>query len=243
MCRPSKGALAKIAVMVSMTSALLWAGDSPGAWAARPPALVSTSRCAANEAAGTITYLTGFEWEASVGILDPIAAEAQGFYRAMCLTVKLVPGNGDPTSSGQLVAAGKATVTELGSPYDAIDDVAGTPSIPVDAIAIYGNTTIDTLLTMPSVTNLRQLDGKTHRLQGGHAPGHNRHARTGGRGPGVGERGRRRLRPDYLAPGPGAGPHGVQVERAGRAQRRRLQGPRVGPGQLSGCRAPSTFST
>jgi len=123
--------------------------------------LVSPARCAANRAAGKITYLTGFEWEASVGILDPIVAKAQGFYRAMCLTVDLVPGNGDPTSSGQLVAAGKATVTELGSPYDAIDDVAGSPSIPVDAIAIYGNTTIDTLMTMPSVTNLRQLDGKT----------------------------------------------------------------------------------
>ena len=171
MPRCSNGALAKIAVIVGITAGLLAPGDSPGAWAA-PPAgpLVSKSRCAANEAAGTVTYLTGFGWEASVGILDPIAAEAQGFYRDMCLKVKLVRGNGDPTSSGQLVAAGRATITELDSPYDAIDDVAGTPSIPVDAIATYGNTTIDTLLTMPSVTDLRQLDGKTIGYKGAMPP-------------------------------------------------------------------------
>jgi ABC-type nitrate/sulfonate/bicarbonate transport system substrate-binding protein len=132
--------------------------------------MVGGARCAANRSAGTITYLTGFEWQASVGILDPIAAKAQGYYGAMCLTVKLLPGNGDPASSGQLVAAGKATFTELGSPSDAITDVAGTPSIPVDAVATYGNTTIDTLLTMPSVTNLRQLDGKTIGYKGAMPP-------------------------------------------------------------------------
>jgi hypothetical protein len=42
-------------------------------------------------------------------------------------------------------SSGRVTATELDSLYDAIDDVAGTPSIPVDAIATYGNTTIDTL--------------------------------------------------------------------------------------------------
>jgi NitT/TauT family transport system substrate-binding protein len=88
----------------------------------------------------------------------------------MCLSVDLLPGDGDPTSEGQLVAAGRATLTELGSPSDAIDDVAGTPSIPVDAVAIYGNTTIDTLLTMPSVRDLRQLDGKTIGYKGAVPP-------------------------------------------------------------------------
>jgi ABC-type nitrate/sulfonate/bicarbonate transport system substrate-binding protein len=131
---------------------------------------VSPSRCAANRAAGTITYLTGYSWQASVGILDPIAAKALGFYSQLCLRVSLSPGTGDPAASGELVAAGKATFTELGSPNDAIKDVAGTPSIPVDAVATYGNTTIDTLLTMPSVTNLRQLDGKTLGYKGAMPP-------------------------------------------------------------------------
>jgi ABC-type nitrate/sulfonate/bicarbonate transport system substrate-binding protein len=132
--------------------------------------LVNKARCAANRAAGTITYLTGFQWEASVGILDPIAAKAQGFYADMCLSVQLLPGTGDPAASGQLVAAGRATLTELGSPDDAIKDLAGTPSIPVDAVATYGNTTIDTLLTMPNITNLRQLDGKMIGYKGAMPP-------------------------------------------------------------------------
>jgi ABC-type nitrate/sulfonate/bicarbonate transport system substrate-binding protein len=149
------------------TAGLLGTASSASA-ATGSKVLVSSSRCAGNRAAGTITYLTGFGWQASAGILDPIGAQAQGFYSALCLRVDLKPGNGDPTSSSQLVAAGRATVTELGSPSDAITAVAG--GIPVDAIATYGNTTASTLLTMPSVTNLRQLDGKTIGYKGAMPP-------------------------------------------------------------------------
>jgi ABC-type nitrate/sulfonate/bicarbonate transport system substrate-binding protein len=165
--RSTAAALAALALSIP-TPAGPWAGSA--ASLARRGPLVSASRCAANRAAGTVTYLTGFAWEASVGILDPIAAQALGYYSELCLSVRFEPGNGDPTSSGQLVAAGKATITELGSPADAIDDAAGTPEIPVDAVATYGNTTIDTLLTMPSITNLRQLDGKTIGYKGAMPP-------------------------------------------------------------------------
>ncbi len=132
--------------------------------------LAGKGRCAANRAAGTITYLTGFGWQASAGILDPIAAKAEGLYAAMCLDVVFKPGNGDPTQSGQLVASGRATLTELGSPSDAITDATGSPNIPVDDIATYGNTTASTLLTMPSIKNLRQLDGKTIGYKGAMPP-------------------------------------------------------------------------
>jgi ABC-type nitrate/sulfonate/bicarbonate transport system substrate-binding protein len=163
---------ASIVVFVAIMSAGLAAGtmapESSAVATTGGGVLVSASRCAANRAAGTITYLTGFGWQASVGILDPVAAQAQGFYSAMCLRVDLKPGNGDPTSSSQLVAAGRATLTELGSPSDAITAVAG--GIPVDAVATYGNTTASTLLTMPSVTNLRQLDGKTVGYKGAMPP-------------------------------------------------------------------------
>jgi ABC-type nitrate/sulfonate/bicarbonate transport system substrate-binding protein len=132
------------------------------------PAPVQSARCAANRAAGTITYLTGFGWQASVGILDPIAAQAQGFYSQLCLKVLLKPGTGDPTSTSQLVAAGRATISELGSASDAIQAAAG--GIPVEAVATYGNTAANTLLTMTSVTNLRQLDGKTIGYKGAMPP-------------------------------------------------------------------------
>ena len=161
------------ALSVAAIAASLLAGPiagSPSAGAATAPGqvLVAPSRCAANRAAGTITYLTGFGWQASVGILDPITAQAQGYYSAMCLRVQLRPGNGNPTSSSQLVAAGRATVTELGSPSDAMTAAAG--GIPIDAVATYGNTTASTLLTMPSITNLRQLDGKTIGYKGAMPP-------------------------------------------------------------------------
>jgi putative hydroxymethylpyrimidine transport system substrate-binding protein len=161
------------AFSIAPIAASLLAGalaGSPSAVAATAPGkvLVASSRCAANRAAGTITYLTGFGWQASVGILDPITAQAQGYYSAMCLRVQLRPGNGNPTSSSQLVAAGRATVTELGSPSDAI--TAAAAGIPIDAVATYGNTTASTLLTMPSITNLRQLDGKTIGYKGAMPP-------------------------------------------------------------------------
>jgi ABC-type nitrate/sulfonate/bicarbonate transport system substrate-binding protein len=159
-----------LASVAACAATLFPAASATAATPRRAAVLVSRSRCAANRAAGTITYLTGFSWQASVGILDPIAAEAQGFYSDLCLKVRFEPGNGDPTSSAQLVDAGKVTITELGSPEDAIADVAGTPSIPVDAIATYGNATIDVLLTMPSITNLRQLDGKTIGYKGSMPP-------------------------------------------------------------------------
>ncbi len=161
------GIFAGAVITASLAAGLPGAtGEAMAATPVRP--LVSSSRCATNQAAGTITYLTGFGWQASVGILDPVAAESLGYYSAMCLKVDLKPGNGDPTSSGQLVAAGRATFTELGSPSDAIQATAA--GIDVDAVATYGNTTASTLLTMPSVTNLRQLDGKTIGYKGAMPP-------------------------------------------------------------------------
>ena len=165
--RRRPGSLIGAVLAAGVLSGLL-VGSASASTATGGNTLVSSARCAANRAAGTITYLTGFGWQASVGILDPIAADALGYYSAMCLHVQLKPGNGDPTSSGQLVAAGRATVTELGSPSDAITAAAG--GIPIDAVATYGNTTASTLLTMPSVTNLRQLDGKTIGYKGAMPP-------------------------------------------------------------------------
>ncbi len=165
--RRRPGSLIGAVLAAGVLSGLL-VGSASASTATGGNTLVSSARCAANRAAGTITYLTGFGWQASVGILDPIAADALGYYSAMCLRVQLKPGNGDPTSSGQLVAAGRATVTELGSPSDAITAAAG--GIPIDAVATYGNTTASTLLTMPSVTNLRQLDGKTIGYKGAMPP-------------------------------------------------------------------------
>ncbi|MGH9121703.1 MAG: ABC transporter substrate-binding protein, partial [Acidimicrobiales bacterium] len=130
--------------------------------------LVSPSRCASNRAAGTITYLTGFGYEGDVGILDAVAAKAGGLYADECLNVVLQSGNGDPGAAAQLVDSGRVTIAELGSPSDAITDVAGGSSL--SAIATYGNVPAITLLTTSAITNLRQLEGKTLGYKGSMPP-------------------------------------------------------------------------
>lgn len=129
---------------------------------------VSAARCSANRAAGPITYLTGFGYQASVGILDVLAASAQGLYRAECLDVRIQPGNGDAGSAAQLAAAGRATLVELGSPSDAI--TAQSHGVDVDAVATYGNVGSITLLTAPGITDLRQLEGRTLGYKGAMPP-------------------------------------------------------------------------
>jgi NitT/TauT family transport system substrate-binding protein len=49
-------------------------------------------RCTANEAAGTITYLTGFDYAASASIVDVLVAKDAGYFDDMCLDVEIKAG-------------------------------------------------------------------------------------------------------------------------------------------------------
>ena len=151
-----------------LVAASLSACGSTGGAAARPHALDTTSRCAANRAAGTITYLTGFQYQGDTGILDVLAAQAEGLYRQECLTVSIRPGSGDPGTAAQLTAAGKAQVAEVGGASDAI--TVADNGIDVIAVATYGNVPSITLLTGPRITNLRQLEGRTLGYKGAMPP-------------------------------------------------------------------------
>jgi NitT/TauT family transport system substrate-binding protein len=53
--------------------------------------LTGAERCAANEEAGTITFLTGFGFFPSVSVAEVIAAEALGYFDEMCLDVDIEP--------------------------------------------------------------------------------------------------------------------------------------------------------
>ena len=53
--------------------------------------LTGTERCAANQAAGEITFLTGFLFFPAISIAVVLAAEDQGFFDDMCLDVNIVP--------------------------------------------------------------------------------------------------------------------------------------------------------
>ena len=56
-----------------------------------PRDLTGTERCAANQAAGEITFLTGFLFFPAISIAVVLAAEDQGFFDDMCLDVNIVP--------------------------------------------------------------------------------------------------------------------------------------------------------
>lgn len=53
--------------------------------------LTGAERCAANEAAGEITFLTGFGFFPAISIAVILAAEDQGFFDDMCLDVNIQP--------------------------------------------------------------------------------------------------------------------------------------------------------
>jgi ABC-type nitrate/sulfonate/bicarbonate transport system substrate-binding protein len=129
---------------------------------------ISPSRCSANRAAGRITFVTGFEYDATVGTIDPVAAAAQGYFADLCLHVSIKPGSGNPTPTAQAVAAGTATIGEVGGASDVITTSAG--GIRTDAIAMYGNVNAITLITLRSITNLKQLEGKTLGYKGSMPP-------------------------------------------------------------------------
>ncbi len=87
-------------------------------------------RCAANEAAGTITFLTGFDYAAASSIVDVIAADDAGYYDDLCLDVEIRPG----FSSGNYpqVASGTAQFASGGSfseivAFSAANDARSSP--------------------------------------------------------------------------------------------------------------------
>jgi ABC-type nitrate/sulfonate/bicarbonate transport system substrate-binding protein len=128
--------------------------------------LISAARCAANKAAGTITFLTSFDYYASVGILDPVAAQARGYFKDLCLSVKVIPTAVTDTAS--IVASGRAKLGGVGGATDVL--TAQSNGIDVWAVATYGNVPISTLLTMPDITNLKQLEGKRLGFKGAMPP-------------------------------------------------------------------------
>lgn len=156
MNRRLRGALAGTAILAAGCGSASTTASAP---TTAGSGLISASRCAANRAAGTITYLSGFQWSATVGTLDVAAAAAQGWFRDLCLTVDLKPGTGDPSVATQTVSSGRTTVAEIGGASDAI--TAAAAGVPVDAIATYGNVPAITLITMSSITDLHQLEGRT----------------------------------------------------------------------------------
>jgi NitT/TauT family transport system substrate-binding protein len=133
-------------------------GGSDGGSAGSAGSAVSSKRCEQNRAAGKVTYMTGYYWQASASILEVIAADRLGYFKDLCLDVDLQPGPGDVSQNTKLLASGQVDIGGL-SQQDTL--TANANGLRITGISSYSDAGLDILMTMPSVTDLSQLKGKT----------------------------------------------------------------------------------
>lgn len=121
-------------------------------------------RCAANEAAGTVTYLTGFDFAATASIVDIIVAEANGYYDDLCLDVEIQPSFS--TVNYALVAENDAQFASGGS-FSEVVAFADANDVEFVVTAVEGPTAIDSLILKPGVAaELGELEGSTIGVKG-----------------------------------------------------------------------------
>ncbi|MCP4226021.1 MAG: ABC transporter substrate-binding protein [Actinomycetia bacterium] len=127
--------------------------------------LSADERCTANEEAGTITFVSSFDFAAAASILDVVVADAEGYFDEACLDVDIKPGFAP--GNGGLVAEGQAQISSAGSFGEMVNtNVQGEADLV--AIAQYGKTAIEALVVPAdgSVVELEDLAGTTVGIKG-----------------------------------------------------------------------------
>jgi len=115
---------------------------------------ISKPRCERNQAAGTITYISGYGYSASAGQVDVFLAKVLGYFDALCLNVEINAAGGN----GQLlVSSGRAQFTALGSASDVM--LAAANSRNLTAIATYGSTSPFSIFANEKIKTLKDLEG------------------------------------------------------------------------------------
>lgn len=116
-------------------------------------------RCTANQAAGTITYLSSYDFAASASIVDVLVADEKGYYDELCLDVEII--NSFSTNNYPLIAANEAQFSSGGS-FSEVVDFAGSNDAGFVALAVEGRTGIDGLITKDGeVPTLADIEGTT----------------------------------------------------------------------------------
>ncbi|GIT81553.1 hypothetical protein LLS1_32220 [Leifsonia sp. LS1] len=151
-----KAGLASLTAVVLTLGVAACSSGSPADSASSGKA-ISAERCAENKKAGTITYLSGYQFQSSASILEYVAASKLGYFDDLCLNVQLKPGTGDTAQNTKLLASGQASVSAI-SQQDLIQARAN--GIDIEGISSYSNAGLDILMTNPDITDLKQLDGK-----------------------------------------------------------------------------------
>ncbi len=124
---------------------------------------ISAEECAANKAAGKITYISSFDFSASASIIDVVVAKDKGYFDKMCLDVTLQ--SGFSTANYPLVAAGKAQFSSAGSYTEILN--FSTDGAKFVSLVDYGKAPIEALITKDGgATKLADLKGKTIGVKG-----------------------------------------------------------------------------
>ena len=121
------------------------------------------ARCEANRAAGTISYLTGFDFAATASIVDVLVADHHGYFDELCLDVEITPSFS--TANYPLVAANDAQFSSSGS-FSELATFAAVNEADLVALAVEGRVAIDGLMTKPEITGLEGLAGATIGVKG-----------------------------------------------------------------------------
>lgn len=148
--------IAAVTATVALFALSGCASATPTAAAKPAGSAVSSDRCSKNQAAGKVTYLTGYQYQASASILEVIAAKKLGYFNDLCIDVEIQPGTGDTSNSVKLLAANKVQVSSV-SQQELL--MAADNGIDTVGVSSYSNAGLEVLMTMPDVTDLKQLDG------------------------------------------------------------------------------------
>ena len=121
-------------------------------------------RCAANEAAGTVTYLTGFDFAATASIVDILVADERGYYADLCLDVEVI--SSFSTANYPLIAENDAQFASGGS-FSEVVAFADANDAEFVVTAVEGHTAIDSLIVKPGeAAALSDLAGTTIGVKG-----------------------------------------------------------------------------
>ncbi len=115
----------------------------------------AADRCEVNRDAGTITFVTGFDFAAAAGIAEIIVADAEGYFEELCLDVEIQPGFAP--SNGALVIEGQGQFGTAGSFAELVNtNLAGEGDLV--AVLHWGRTAIEAIV-LPEGSDVTSFDG------------------------------------------------------------------------------------
>jgi ABC-type nitrate/sulfonate/bicarbonate transport system substrate-binding protein len=155
-----------VAALAAVTSipVLAGAGETTEPPSSASDAWFTEERCAANREAGTITYLTGFDYAAAASMVDVFVAEERGYYDELCLDVEVVASFS--TANYPLIAGNEAQFASGGS-FSEVINFASANDAELVAVVVEGRFPIDALIVKPGTAQtLADLEGSTIGVKG-----------------------------------------------------------------------------